>query len=63
MNLEFLWYILYIAIGFFVVEIIVSNVVFFVKGKFPWLFLDEDEKPELSKNDLKKFFLMDMILN
>jgi len=55
MNLEFLWYILYIAIGFFVVEIIVSNVVFFVKGKFPWLILDEDEKPELSKSNLKKF--------
>lgn len=40
---------------FFIIEIIVGSLVFFVKRKFPWLITASDEHPKLSKEGLLKF--------
>ena len=55
MNLDFLWYMVYAVIGFFIAEVLIYSVSLLVKRRFHWLILHKDEKPELSKTGLKTF--------
>ena len=55
MNLDFLWYMVYAVIGFFIAEVLTYSVCLLVKRRFHWLILHKDEKPELSKTGLKTF--------
>mgnify|MGYP001558880203 CR=1 FL=1 len=48
--------IIYISIGFIIIESIFYGIIKFVNKKFQWLIIKNDECPKLSKKGLEKFF-------
>lgn len=54
--MENLLIIIYVIIGFIIVESIVYGLVKNVNKKFQWLIIKKDENPKLSKKRLEKFF-------
>ncbi len=54
--IDFLYLLILVIVGFFVIELISIILVKFVNQKFQWLIIKKDESPKLSKSGLEKFF-------
>ena len=54
--LDFLYLLVLIVVGFFIIELISIILVKFVNKKFQWLIIQKDELPKLSDYGIKKFF-------